>query len=223
MNPDNRLHIIGLCGLSGSGKDTVADLLVTHCGFEKIAFADLLRQEVAAAYGIDVRHLTHRETKEHPLSCLALRRCSALGFVARMVIWHEARGETLDLDAPRSPRQIMRWWGTEYRRGQRDNYWVDATAHHLQMMIRQDGARRIVVTDVRFADEAALLRGLGGSLWQVLRGDAQGVPGEHASETAGSEFGPEVILNNCHTVGHLQERVMEAWEARDTLGGRKAA
>ena len=43
MLPSVRTHIIGLTGFAGAGKDTVADLLVAHARFRKLAFADALR------------------------------------------------------------------------------------------------------------------------------------------------------------------------------------
>jgi len=45
--------IIGICGLIGSGKGTVADILVEYHGFQKISFADKLKDGVAAVYGWD--------------------------------------------------------------------------------------------------------------------------------------------------------------------------
>ena len=39
--------IIGICGLIGSGKGTVADILVENHNFEKLSFADKLKDGVA--------------------------------------------------------------------------------------------------------------------------------------------------------------------------------
>lgn len=44
--------LIGLCGFKRSGKDTVAIGLAQRYGFERFAFADALRQEVADIDGI---------------------------------------------------------------------------------------------------------------------------------------------------------------------------
>ena len=43
--------IIGICGLIGSGKGTVSDHLVDTYGFEKISFADKLKDAVSELFG----------------------------------------------------------------------------------------------------------------------------------------------------------------------------
>ena len=45
--------IIGICGLIGSGKGTVADILVENHNFEKLSFADKLKDGVASVFGWD--------------------------------------------------------------------------------------------------------------------------------------------------------------------------
>jgi broad-specificity NMP kinase len=45
--------IIGICGLIGSGKDTVADILVQENNFKKLSFADKLKDGVSAVFGWD--------------------------------------------------------------------------------------------------------------------------------------------------------------------------
>ena len=42
---------IGLIGAPGAGKDVVADFLVTHKGFKKMAFADQIKKEYYAVSG----------------------------------------------------------------------------------------------------------------------------------------------------------------------------
>ena len=44
--------IIGICGLIGSGKGTVADVLVDQ-GFTKVSFADKLKDGVSTIFGWD--------------------------------------------------------------------------------------------------------------------------------------------------------------------------
>ena len=62
------------------GKDTVADYLATM-GFERVAFADSLKQETAYAFGTTVERLEERELKETPQDYLALKHCTDDEFV----------------------------------------------------------------------------------------------------------------------------------------------
>ncbi len=213
----NHTHVIGLTGPMGSGKDTVADLLTTHCRAHKIAFADALRAEIVDAYCIEHIYLTRRETKEHPLSALALARCIDTAFVGRMLINHQLQnnGEELDLNAPRSPRQIMQWWGTEYRRAAQPAYWVSKAAQRIGWMHKALNARLVVITDVRFEDEANLVRKLGGQIWQIKRPGCEVATGSHVSEVTGAAFTPNLVINNSHDMRHLQQLVLGGWAAKD--------
>ncbi|MDN4590230.1 hypothetical protein DBA29_17200 [Xenophilus aerolatus] len=214
-------HIIGLTGFAGAGKDTVADLLVAHARFRKLAFADALRAEVADAFGVEVVHLAHPSTKHQPVPALSMRRAPR-DFLAAVVLSlsaaapdHMSPLSAEWLDAPRSPRQILQWWGTEYRRAQHPRYWTRAMLARL-VEYQNAGETRFVVTDVRFENEADSLRGAGGTLWQVTRPGCSGQnEGAHVSATDGSQFAPEVVIANLHDVRHLQGVVLSEFVARD--------
>lgn len=221
-----KTHLIGLTGLAGAGKDTVADILVKHAGFEKMAFADALRGEVASGFDVPLELLTDRATKEVPTPRLALGR--GLGvFVDALYRASVESGAVMAgrnaYDAwctePRSPRQIMQWWGTEYRRAQDPHYWTRALL--ARMLFRaKDGQTRIVVTDVRFPNEAALIRTQqNGVLWQI-HGHASAMRGaimttaeerKHESEVDGSGFSPDRLLGNIGTLTQLEVTVRNAF------------
>ena len=209
-------HVIGLTGPMGSGKDTVADLLTTHCGAHKLAFADALRGEISDAFNIETVFLTRRETKEHPLSALALVHCLDTAFVGRMIIQHQQlNDDVLDLNTPRSPRQIMQWWGTEYRRARNPHYWTRALSQRVADMHRWGHAHRFVLTDLRFANEADLIREFGGTIWQIMRPGLADTEGGHPSAVTGSEFRPDQVIHNNHDLRHLQQLVLGAVAAQD--------
>jgi hypothetical protein len=207
--------LIGLTGPAGCGKDTVADLLTTHCGFYKMAFADGLRNEVCDAFGIEPLYLTHRSTKEHPMSCLALSKCAEQAFVDRVNVHHRENLDYIDLAAPRSPRQIMQWWGTDYRRQQSADYWVTKSASRIQQLFSQRIATRIVITDLRFDNEADLVTRHGGLIWRVTRPGCDVAPGAHVSEVTGEAFAPDAVLHNTHDIKHLQQIVLGEFWAHD--------
>lgn len=192
--------LIGLTGAAGAGKDTVADILGTQRGFVKLSFADALRAEVCAAYNVPLSYLTERDTKEHPISALALWNCADPEFVR--VMSSQCR------IAPRSPRQIMQWWGTEYRRTQYTHYWISRTAIEIHRL--RDRGFSVVVDAVRFADEAALFRGEGCALWQVTRPDLTDTEGQHASAVTGAEFAPNCVIENDACLAALANSVRHA-------------
>jgi hypothetical protein len=213
-------QIIGLCGLAGGGKDTVAQLLATHLRFSHLAFADALRNEICEAFGVDQSVLTRRDTKETPTPALALHRCSpASGFVNAVIAQGQwlAPGKNLsnELTAPRSPRWIMQQWGTEYRRtysGQ--DYWTRTLK--ARVYVQQQGHQlRHVISDVRFDNEAEAIRSMGGTIWQVKRPDLKQDTG-HISETDGSRFKPDLVINNCQHLRHLQMLVLGSWVSTET-------
>lgn len=59
--------IILLTGPMGSGKDYLGRLLVEQAGFVRIAFADALKEEVCAHYGITLDELTARKAEFRPI------------------------------------------------------------------------------------------------------------------------------------------------------------
>jgi len=204
--------LIGLTGPAGCGKDTVADLLTTHAGFTKIAFADALKAEVCDAFCIEPLYLSRRETKEHPMSCLALNKCSERAFADQM--FRDWDGD-IDMAAPRSPRQIMQWWGTDYRRQRWPDYWVNKTSSRIHGLFADRITHRIVITDVRFDNEAELVATYGGLIWQVTRPGCEITPGAHVSEVTGQAFKPEAVLHNAHDIKHLQQLVLGEFWAHD--------
>lgn len=210
-------HLIALTGPKGSGKDTVAHLLRTHAGFYSLAFADGLREEVCDAWRLEPLHLIRPETKEHPMSALALRKCLSDSFVGRMQLMHAERNQTLDLDAPRSPRQIMQWWGTEYRRAQDPDYWLLQLEQRVEQLIMSGNQHRLVITDCRFDNEVQCIRSgeFGGVLWQVTRPGCDVPAGAHVSEVTGEGFEPDAIIDNSGDLRHLQQQVLGKFWAMD--------
>lgn len=189
--------VIGITGLKGAGKDTAASILVKERGYRRIGFADELYAQAAAAYGVSVDYMNKRATKEKQLPKLRLSNCRDKAYVDCVlahagVAPHEKKAF---LKAWRSPRFILQYWGTEYRRkgftgiyAGVDSYWIDIVLD----VIKQAPEQSFVITDVRFKNEVECVRGLNGSLVRVRRptlealeaiNRAKGGTAAHSSET----------------------------------------
>ena len=213
------IQIIALTGSAGTGKDTAADILVTHCNFTKLAFADALRAEVQAAFNVPAELLTRRDLKEMPTAALALLECTDMGFIGAMARASINEGCVVGaqwIKESRSPRQILQRWGTEYRRTQRINYWLDLLRDRIHQLHALDGRTRFVIPDCRFENEAALVRAMGGVVWQITRDGIEPVEGQHASATDGSRLNPNVVIDNDDTLHSLREAVLGEWLALET-------
>ncbi len=208
--------LIGLTGLAATGKDTLADLLVTHCGFYKLAFADKLYNEIAYAFGVTVPMLQERATKEHPISALRLAACRDTAFVGRMVQVFDARGEALEMQAANSPRRILQLWGTEYRRAQDPAYWTTPVNKRIHYQTGTRMSHRFVITDCRFPNEVECIRTLhGGKIWQVTRPGITAPASSHVSDNAGDGFKPDRVIKNDGDIQHLQALALGAFLMHD--------
>ncbi|NIJ81176.1 hypothetical protein FHT10_002333 [Xanthomonas arboricola] len=147
------MKIVGISGKAGSGKDTLAGFLVEHQGFVRIALAEPLRRFVSDITGLSMEDLTAGPLKEAPLDWL---------------------GGT-------SPRRLMQTIGTEWGRDMIDeSLWLKVAARRVEEA-RAFGAAGVVIPDVRFENEAMLVRELGGSVVVVDRPGVASVA-DHTSE-----------------------------------------
>lgn len=136
--------IIGFCGLAGAGKDTTANFIqeLYPNKFERLAFADILKDIVSIAFGWD-RKLLQGDTEES-------RK------------FREIKDDFWDI----TPRLALQKVGTECFRNIIDNnFWVKA----LQKKILDNPTKNYLITDVRFPNEVAVIKLLGGQVWRVQR------------------------------------------------------
>jgi len=141
--------IIGICGLIGSGKGTVADILVEEHGFKKLSFADSLKDGVAAMFDWP-RHLLEGDTDE-----------SREWREIPDPFWTEETGKEI------SPRLVLQLVGTECMRdGFFDGIWVSLAKKKLIRFPDQ----KWVIPDTRFENEINMIHSIGGKIWRVKRG-----------------------------------------------------
>ena len=141
--------IVGVTGLIGSGKDTVANYLTTFHGFKKVSFASSLKDAVAGIFHWD-RELLEGATK------------TSREWREQVDLWWAER-----LNIPHlTPRWVLQQWGTEVcRKSFHDDIWVASLEKRI-LSAKDD----IVVTDCRFANEVTALKNAGAITLRVHRG-----------------------------------------------------
>jgi hypothetical protein len=167
--------VIGLLGHAGAGKDTVALLLAERFRVARVAFAEALKLEIAAAWGIERDLLDSPWAKEAKTPALALHKCMNQDFVA--YAWELGLPGLQD---GLTPRTVMQRWG-DWRRSVDPDYFVKIALEIVRTVTDGDGVDAVLLTDVRFPNEAGLVRSLGGGLWRITRPEGP-QPSRHASE-----------------------------------------
>jgi hypothetical protein len=141
--------IIGICGLIGAGKDTIADYLVNIHQFRRESFANTLKDAVSAVFGWD-RELLEGRTKQ------------SREWREQVDPWWAERLNMPDL----TPRWVLQYWGTEVaRKAFHDDIWIASLENKLRT-----SSDDIVISDCRFPNEIAAIKNAGGTVIRVVRG-----------------------------------------------------
>lgn len=169
----NAYNTIGLVGYSQSGKDTVASILVEKYGYTRVAFADKIREFL---YGLN-----------------PMVACSPTGYLqdlVNLVGWDAAKQEP-------QVRRLLQDLGNSARKTIDENVWVTLALGNI------DVNQRVVITDVRFENEAMMIKLMGGQLWRVKRVGV-GPVNDHVSESELEGYKVDQIFVNNGTIEDLE-------------------
>lgn len=168
--------LIGVAGFARAGKSSIAKVLESECGFIEHSFASAIR-----------RFTTQLCTEINPEFDLE-------------------RDKTTPQPAlsGRTPRAFMQLLGTEFGRSiVHPKFWVNHTMMKVQRA--RDAGFPVVISDVRFKDEADAIREAGGIVLWVHRPGIEA--GEHASEQGLPAHLVDLMLHNDSTLQQLRKGV----------------
>lgn len=123
--------VIGLVGRAGSGKDSMAECIKGSAdGTMLVSVAGPIKETASVLFNVDIEYFHDREKKEEVLTQWGM-----------------------------SPRQMCQKLGTEMiRKELGDNFLPMRMSASVRSELEKPDTRLVIVTDVRFEDEAALLR-----------------------------------------------------------------
>jgi hypothetical protein len=167
-------NLIGLTGYAQSGKDTLAKLLVDNYGYRRVAFADKIREFL---YEIN-----------------PMVACSPTGYLRDLVDlvgWDKAKQEP-------QVRRLLQDLGVGARKLFGDKFWV------AQVLLHISSSEKIVITDVRFINEAESIKKYDGAqVWRVKRSGVFAV-NTHVSETEMDGHSVDQIFVNNGSIQDLE-------------------
>ncbi len=165
--------IIALTGLAGSGKNTVAEMI----GGIPLAFAQPLKEFCGQVFGFSDRQLCGpSEAREEPSP-------------------HFTRPDGTPLTA----RFALQTLGTEWGRNCDPDVWAKAGVRRAHVYAANKNRLPAVITDLRFVNEARLVRESGGQVWRICRSSRNAVA-LHASER--DVWSPEMSALVTHEIAN---------------------
>lgn len=187
--------VLGLAGPAQVGKNAISSYLVQRYGFMPCAFSGALYYEVQCAFNLETEDLLRDPaTKEDVTDRLSLQNCKDAEFVKVATTCMDQQADKRGSDkyllpshVPLSPRQVLQWWGTDYRRAQDPDYWVKCLLNwigqvHLHARYPEHRPMFFVVDGVRFPNERELIHKLKGNVWHIWRDNGPAKPTGHVSE-----------------------------------------
>lgn len=177
--------ILGLCARKQNGKDTMADYLCQKYKFIKLTFATPLKE-----------------------ACKLL-----FGFTEEQI--NGDKKEVIDTRWGVSPRTVLQFIGTDLFRKQmktiipgiEDNFWVICLKNNIEQILKNYPNARIVISDVRFPNEAKIIQQLKGQTVKIIRSSINNTSDQHASEKMTDNIKCDFIIENNGTKDQFYEKI----------------
>jgi len=207
--------IVGLLGLAGVGKDTVADFMVKNHGFVKVAIADPLKRICKDVFDFSDEQLWGpSEMRNAPDPRYVRMAKGALG--TTITDWNEELQTMNTKPSPEediylTPRYALQQLGSEWGRSCHKDIWGTYCLRVAQKILYQSGILRsvhyhydqkeglivtnvplgekpkgVVISDVRFVNEVNNIQKAGGKVVKIVRPKA-GLTGEAGQHISETE------------------------------------
>jgi hypothetical protein len=197
------MQIISISGKIGSGKDTVAKLIIDKSfisNWKVKKWATKVKEIASLLTGIPVEKFESQEFKRSYLSDEWSKTKTINGQLVKEPMTVRDLLQTIGTDAIRDVLHEDAWVNalmSEYKT-KNDNYWI--------------------ITDTRFPNELNTIKNNKGIIIKVIRDSGNTVGTLHASETALDDYtGWDYIINNNGSIEQLEQEVVKFLEKFNLL------
>ena len=184
------IKLVALTGAAGSGKSTVAKYL---------------SEGRHSHYGSNVPFV---RTK---FSGTLKKMLMQIPNVTVDMIEGELKEEPQELFGGKTPREVMQTLGTEWGRDSvYSKIWLDSWERSVCDLTY------VVVEDLRYLNEAELVKNRGGEIWRIKRPDYQ--CNGHISETEMKGIEPDLTISNSGSLGELHamiDNILAPWSGEN--------
>lgn len=208
--------LIGISGKIKSGKDTIGDIIVNDfwengCGGKfhalyRRSFADKLKAIVAAIVGCHKEDLDSQEFKSKAIPDFT--KISQNGIITHVVpsdkIFYNDVFKEYSIV---TYREALQFFGTKFRNEYGENFWVNLLLNSLPSTSKEE---IILITDVRYLNEAEAIKSRGGILIRVNRPHNESPKdiSNHPSETGLDNYNNfDYIIENDGSLEDLEGKV----------------
>ena len=195
------MKIIAIQGFIGSGKDTLADLIMKKYDKSiKLSFASSLKDAISVVFGWD-REMLEGATRE------------SREWREKIDEWWSNRLNITHL----TPRWVLQNWGTDILRNHfHPDIWIASVENKIHKL-RNENIDMIIITDCRFENEIETLRKLGATFIRIKRGndpewvkdyvENNTIPKVHSSEYLWLKNKFDMVIENDYDILYLEEIV----------------
>lgn len=197
MNINIVMKIIAICGFQGSGKDTLANILIEKHGYIKLSFAGAVKDVASVVFSWD-RKMLEGDTKE------------SREWREQVDPWWSEKLGIPNL----TPRYILQQFGTDlFRNHFHKDIWIACVERKLM------NYDKVVITDCRFPNEVKIMKKYGAKIIHIFRGQIPDwfykvkicemePPKElHASETSWIREEFDFTIENNSTIKDLEDKI----------------
>jgi len=178
------MKLIGLVGQKQVGKDTLADFIVKKYGYTKMSLAQPLKEACKSIFQLSNEQV-NGNLKEVP----------------------DARWNNV------TPRKLLQTVGTQLFRDElikhipelnnmENTIWI----HNFNLWYEKNKDKKIVISDIRFIDEANMITNHGGTLIKITKGEFNNND-LHQSEQELSNIQYDILIENHGTIDEYYNKI----------------